>query len=360
MEKTKNSLGYGIMIFVLGAVSTLEGCTTSPKLASGGLQFTNGMTEEPQLSKAIARFCDSAYIAVNQSQEITPFDVMRRFEAIRVMRKSWSSDYAVAELVKASLISNKGIEVVYERYIELEKKLGDQLSGEFIAELTKVSVITESDASLVASVYKSFKTPAKKWESKASPVELTKLSLFTERDVNSIYATLAEFSTRQGKIGGEKELIELTKSATLTGRSPNDLVKLFDQIETIDKGWVSRAGTAELVKIAILTNYSPKTVYYRYTEILAKKQKHGEDKALELLKLSLIGKRSSKEVTQLYDRFLGMDTVTQTKEQAKPKTLSLITGELLQDSVFGNQVDECNGGYARLILSIDSYRYDEG
>lgn len=360
MEKNKNSLEYGILVFVLGAVSTLQGCTSSPKLASGGLQFTNGMTEEPQLSKSIARFCDSAYIAVNQSQEITPIDVMTRFEAIRGMRAKWSSDYAVAELVKASLISNKKTELVYERYVELEKRLSDQLSGDYIAELTKVSIITESDASLVASTYNSIKNSGKKLAMKASPVELTKLSLFTERDAATIFATYDEFTARQGKIGGEKELIELTKSATLTGRSPNDLVKLFDQIEKIDQGWVSRAGTAELVKIAILTNYSPKTVYYRYAEIMGKKQKNGEDKTLELLKLSLIGKRSSVEVTKLYDRLLRMDPITETKEQAKPKTLSLITGELLQDSVFGNQVDECNGGYARLILSIDSYRYDEG
>lgn len=360
MEKTKNSLRYGILICVFGAVLTLTGCTSSPKLASGGLQFTNGMTEEPQLSKAIARFCDSAYIAVNQSQEITPFDVMERYEKIRVMRKNWSSDFAVAELVKASLISNKKTELVYERYKELEKKLGEELSGDSIAELTKVSIITESDAGLVASTYKTFKNPIKKWESKTSPVELTKLSLFTDRDAESIFATYDEFTTRQGKIGGEKELIELTKSAVLTGRSPNDLVQLFDQIEKLDQGWISRAGTAELVKIALLTNYSPKTVYYRYTEIMAKKQKNGEDKTLELLKLSLIGKKTSREVTKTYDRLLRMDTVTETKEQAKPKTLSLITGETLQDSVFGNQVDECNGGYARLILSIDSYRYDEG
>ena len=94
--------------------------------------------------------------------------------------------------------------------------------------------------------------------------------------------------------------------------------------------------------------------------ILSKKQKNGEDKALELLKLSLIGKKSTKEVTGIYDRMVSMETGTKSKDQAKPKTFSMITGELLQDSVFGNQVDECNGGYARLILSIDSYRYDEG
>ncbi len=360
MEKTKNSLGYGILVIVLGVVPTLTGCTSSPKTASGGLQFTNGMADEPTLSRAIARFCDSAYIAVNQSQEITPFDVMERYETIRGKRTKWSSDFAVAELVKASLISNKRTEIVYDRYVEIEKKLGDQLNGDFIAELTKVSIITESDAGVVADTYRSFKNPKKKWESAASAVELTKLSLFSERDATTIYATYDEFSTRQGKIGGEKELIELTKSATLTGRTPNDLVKMFDQIEKLDRGWITRAGTAELVKIAILTNYSPKTVYFRYTEILSKKQKNGEDKALELLKLSLIGKKSTKEVTGIYDRMVSMEAGTQTKDQAKPKTFSMITGELLQDSVFGNQVDECNGGYARLILSIDSYRYDEG
>ncbi len=356
----KNMIRYGFVLFSLGVVTSLTSCTTSQKQASNGLQFTNGMTEEPQLSKAIARFCDSAYIAINQSQEITPFDVMDRYEKIRSMRNNWSSDFAVAELVKASLISNKRTDLVYERYVELENKLGDKLSGDSIAELTKVSIITESDAGTVASVYRSFENPKKKWESKTSPVELTKLALFTERDAQSIYTTYDEFKTRQGKIGGEKEIIELTKSATLTGRTPNDLVKLFDQIEKIDQGWVTRAGTAELVKIAILTNYSPKTVYFRYTELLQKKQKHGEDKALELLKLSLIGKKSSAEVTQTYDRLLKMETNATSKESAKPKTFSMVTGELLQDSVFGNQVDECNGGYARLILSIDSYRYDEG
>ena len=349
-----------IIVIALGMASAIQGCTSSQKLGSGGLQFTNGMTEEPQLSKAIARFCDSAYIAINQSQEITPIDVLTRYEKIRSMRKTWSSDYTITELTKASLISNKKTEIVYERFAELEKKMGDQLSGEFIAELAKVSIITETDAEQVATTFKSFKSPEHSWTHKSSPVELTKLALFTDRGAQTIFATYDEFSLRQGKIGGEKELIELTKSATLTGRSPNDLVKLFDQIERLDQGWVSRAGTAELVKIAILTNYSPKTVYYRYTEIMSKKQKNNEDKTLELLKLSLIGKRSTAEVTKLYDRLLTLDTNQQTKEEAKPKTLSLISGELLQDSVVGNQVDECNGGYARLILSIDSYRYDEG
>ena len=54
MEKNKVSLKFGIL-GVLGITATLAGCSTSPKLASGGLQFNTGMTEEPQLSHAIAR-----------------------------------------------------------------------------------------------------------------------------------------------------------------------------------------------------------------------------------------------------------------------------------------------------------------
>jgi hypothetical protein len=87
--------------------------------------------------------------------------------------------------------------------------------------------------------------------------------------------------------------------------------------------------------------------------------KKEHDRSLELLKLSLLGKRTPAEVVKLYDRFLSLDGVSENKDQAKMITMSMITGELLQDSVFGNHVDECNGGYARLVLSIDSYRYEE-
>jgi hypothetical protein len=324
------------------------------------------MTEEPQLSRAIARFCDSAYIAINQSQEITSDDVLTRYEKIRGMRKTWSSPSAIAELTKASLISNKRTEIVYARFVELEKKLGDRYDGDKIAELAKVSILTDTESSDVVTALRSFEQSSRKWELKNSPVELAKLSIFAMRSTEEVYAAYDEFRTRQGRIGGEKELVELTKTAIITGRKPNDLVKIFDQIEKMDQGWVSRSGTAELVKLSILTNYSPKTVYYRYAEIASKKgrapasMKKEHDRSLELLKLSLLGKRTTDEVVKLYDRFLRLDGVSEHRDEAKMITLSMITGELLQDSVFGNHVDECNGGYARLLLSIDSYRHEEG
>lgn len=374
MEKTKLPLKSGIQFFILGTTALLQACTTSPRLASGGLEFTNGMTDEPQLSRAIARFCDSAYIAVNQSQEITTYDVLNRFEKIRSMREKWSSPIAIAELTKASLISNKKTDIVYERFVELEKKLSDDYDMVTIAELAKASIVTETEASDVVSMLRSYDDSSRKWELKTSAVELTKLSLFAMRNPVQVMATYDEFATRQGRIGGEKELVELTKSAILTGRTPNDLVKIFDQIEKMDRGMVSRSGAAELVKLSILTNSSPKTVYYRYADIASRSQrslnyaggrtlasvKKEHDRSLELLKLSLLGKRTPDEVVKLYDRFHGLEDVSSNREQSKMIVMSLITGELLQDSVFGNHVDECNGGYARLILSIDSYRYEEG
>lgn len=364
MEKNKTPLKSGIQVFILGIVALLSACSSSPRLGSGGLEFTNGMTEEPQLSRSIARFCDSAYIAINQSQEITTYDVLERFEKIRKMREKWSSPVAIAELTKASLISNKRTDLVYERFVELEKKLNDRYDGDTIAELTKVSIVTDTDASDVVAALNSFDDSDHKWSSKISIVELTKLSLFAMRSATQVLATYDEFRTRQGRIGGEKELVELTKSAILTGRTPNDLVKIFDQIEKMDQGMVSRSGTAELVKLSILTNSSPQTVYYRYADIASKRGrspaslKDDHDRALELLKLSLLGKRTPDQVVKLYDRLSGIDGVSTNRDQAKMIVLSLITGELLQDSVFGNHVDECNGGYARLILSIDSYRYE--
>lgn len=357
MDKNNVPLRFGILASSITiAALFLQGCTSSPKLASGGLQFTNGMTEEPQLSRAIARFCDSAYIAVNQSQEITPFDVLSRYEKIQSARKQWASPYVVAELTKASLISNKRTELVVERYEEIEKLLAKKANGDQIAELAKASIITDTDADVVASTFREFENSNRKWQYRSSQVELTKLALFTDKSASTIFATYDEFKIRQGKIGGELELVELTKSAALTGRTPNDLVKMFDQIERLDRGWVSRAGTAELVKLSILTNSSPKTVYYRYTEIAAKKKGASADRTMELLRLSLLGKRSSSEVVKLYETLNQMEG---DQEPSKEKTLSMVSGELLQDSVFGNHVDECNGGYARLLLSIDSYRGEE-
>ena len=109
MAKNKDSQKFGMFSSgVFGIAVALSGCASSPKSASSnGLQFSDGVTGEPTLSRAISRFCDSAYIAINESQEITPIDVLARYEAIRSGRKSWSSPYVVAELTKASLVSNK-------------------------------------------------------------------------------------------------------------------------------------------------------------------------------------------------------------------------------------------------------------
>lgn len=342
----------------IGSVALITGCASPSSAPTGeGLHFNHGMTEEAQLTHSIARFCDSAYIALNQSQEITPIDVLARFERIRELRKNWPSPFAIAELTKASLVSNLGAEVVVERFGELERELARKISGDAIAELAKVSVITHTEAGRVVSIFKGFQSDARKWKSAATAIELTKLALFADRDAEALFAVYDEFKLRQGAEGDEKELVELTKATVLTGRTPNDLVKIFDEIDRIDQGWVSRSDTAELVKIAILTNSPPKKVYYRYAEIAhSPKPRAGKSRAMELLKYSLLSKKSAAEVIRLYDRLGRLDGVNDSRNgSAKPMTLSLVTGELLQDSVSGNHVDECNGGYARLILSIDSY-----
>jgi hypothetical protein len=367
MEKSKVPLKLGFLALSCGMLTVLsQGCSTatsSPKLASGGLKFTNGLSDEPQLSRAISRFCDSAYIAVNESQEITSEDVLGRYERIRAARGAKSGAYAIAELTKASLISNKRTDVVMKRFDELQKRIGKKHGEEIVADLAKASIITDKDASDVEDALDAIES-SRRWKHKSSAVELTKLVLFTDRDADDVLATYDEFKTRQGRTSGEHELVELTKSATLTGRAPNDLVRMFDTIEKLDKGFVDRDGTAELVKVALLTNSSPKTVYYRYADIKWRKGRQPasvrkeHDRAVELLKLSLLGKRTPDDVVKLYDRLLG--GVSAYADHAKPIALSLITGETLQDSVWGAHADECNGGYARLILSIDAYHSDEG
>jgi len=192
----------------------------------------------------------------------------------------------------------------------------------------------------------------------AHAIELTKVALFTERSVDDMMDIYAEFETRQGKGSTERELAELTKVAALTGRSPNEVIKVYDQIDSGSPGWAGRDRLAELTKIALLTNSSPKTVYFRFTEINAKKKGWGtkDHRVMELTKLSLLGKRTAEDVVRTFNKLAALDGG---KDSKSALTFSLLSGELLQDSVFGNNVDECSGGYARLILSIDSYSSGE-
>lgn len=338
----------------IGMICAITGCSTSSK--SDALSFNQGLaTEESQMQRSIARFCDSAYVAVNQSQEITPVDVMDKYKGILALKK-WTSGSQVAELTKAALISTRSAADVVKRYDEIADRMPENITGDQIAELTKVSIITETEASTVAASFKSF-NKVRKWNSLNHPVELTKVALFTEKETDFVMDVYDELLIRQGKTSTEKELTELTKVAVLTGRSPNEIVKVYDQIDSRSPGWAGRARLAELTKIALLTNSSAKTVYYRFTEINSKKKKawvNPDSRVLELTKLSLLGKRTAEDVMKTFAKLDALESGEETNSTKGALAFSLLSGEFLQDSTFGNNVDECSGAYARLILSIDA------
>jgi len=348
-----------VVLSALALSSLTVGCSTGYKEAS--LSFDQGLsTDEPQLQKTIARFCDSAYIAVNQTQEITPLDVMDRYKSLQAMKSEWSSPMLVAELTKAALISYKTVEEVVERFDDLSERFHTDLNEDQIAELTKASIITDTPVSVVAGRYKEFKK-IQDWKFKVHAVEMTKVALFSDRSAEQVMAVFEDFKNRQGKNSMEREITELTKVAVLTGRSPNEIVKVYDQIDKRGNEREDRSRVAELTKIALLTNSSAKTVYFRFAEIHSKNKNRGDrNRVMELTKLSLLGKRTADDVLRTYNKLARLDDA-QKKSSANSAamTFNMLSGELLQDSVYGENVDECSGAYARLLLSVDSYKDGE-
>jgi hypothetical protein len=343
----------------LASTALTVGCSTGYKESS--LSFDQGLSnDEPQLQKTIARFCDSAYIAVNQTQEITPLDVMDRYKSLQSMKSEWSSPMLVAELTKAALISYKSVEEVVERFDDLSNRFNTELNEDQIAELTKASIITETPVSAVATRYKEFKK-IQEWKFKVHAVEMTKVALFSDRSVSDVMQVFEEFKIRQGKNSQEKELTELTKVAVLTGRAPNEIVKIYDQIDKRGNEKEDRSQVAELTKVALLTNSSAKTVYFRFSEIHSKNKKPGDRyRVMELTKLSLLGKRTADDVLKTYNKLARLDDASQkSKANSTAMTFNMLSGELLQDSVYGENVDECSGAFARLLLSVDSYHDGE-
>jgi len=348
-----------IVLSVIATSALTAGCSTGYKEVN--LSFEQGMSsDESQIQKSIARFCDSAYIAVNQTQEITPLDVMDRYKNLQSMKSEWSSPMLVAELTKAALISYKTVEEVVARFDDFSSRFGTDLNEDQIAELTKASIITDTPVAVVASRYKEFKK-VQDWKFKVHAVEMTKVALFSDRTVEDVMLVFEEFKARQGKSGQEKELTELTKVAVLTGRSPNEIVKVYDQIDKRGNEKEDRSRVAELTKVAILTHSSAKTVFFRFNEIHSKnKNHHDRNSAMELTKLSLLGKRTADDVLKTYNRLARLDNASKrSKENSTAMTYNMLSGELLQDAVYGENIDECSGAYARLLLSVDSYRDGE-
>lgn len=342
-------------VLIVGLSVGVSGCSTGR--SGDGLKFSENVTQDPQLSRVMARFCDSAYIAVNQSEELTPLDVMERYRAIQAKRTDWKSPIQIAELTKASLISGKGPREVADVFDSLQDKLEGKISPVQIADLAKIAIVTDHSASDLASAFKTI-AGNREWKDISAAVELAKMSVFTDRTAAEMLAIFDEFQLRNGMaVGKDRQFAELAKISALTGRTPNDVIRLYDSVDQLNHGYFDAAGLSELTKIAALTNSTAKKAYYRYTEIVGKKS-HWQDRAQvwELTKLSMLGSRTASDVVKKYDVLSAIErSEGGAKADAGSLTYSLITGETLQDSVNGNNVDECGGGYARLVLSVDAY-----
>jgi len=328
------------------------GCTTSNKdastrAASNGLQFGSVLQEEPQIEKVLSRFCDASYVAIQSTQEVSSAEVMDRFEQIRALRQNWKTSQSITELTQASFLSNQNPENVVKAFEQVSSRFKQNFPEEVSAELTKVALVSQLRPSEIVSKFEDFKS-ARTWRSLAAVAELTKMSIFGGKTQDETLAVYDEFIKRQGKAAKEMELVELTKARLLTGKTVNEILKSYDQIESRNQGFVSRVRVAELTRIAVVTGASPKSVFYRFAELSMRKTGAlTPSQALELTKFSILSRKSANEVAALFDRVMSSE---------KTMGFSLLSGEILQDSTFGAAVDECNGGYARLLMTVDSYR----
>ncbi|RYZ73885.1 MAG: hypothetical protein EOP09_01260 [Proteobacteria bacterium] len=344
------------ILYTIGAVPLfalgLMGCQTSAKkqatrTTTESLQFGSVLQDDPQIEKVLSRFCDPSYVAIQSTQEISSAEVMDRFEQIRALRQNWKTTQSITELTQASFLANRNAHQVIEAFDDVSSRLKKGFPEEVSAELTKVALVSGLKPSEVVSRFDDFKG-ARKWKSLAAVAELTKMSIFGGKTQDQTLLVVDEFAKRQGSAAKEMELVELTKARLLTGKSVNDILKNFDQIESRNQGFVSRVRVAELTRIAAVTGASPKSVFYRFAELSMRKTNvMTANQALELTKFSILSRKSANEVAVLFDRLVSTE---------KTMSFSLLSGEILQDSTFGAAVDECNGGYARLLMTVDSYR----
>jgi hypothetical protein len=328
-----------------------SGCSATSRskspYATKTLELNSGLNEESQSEKVLSSFCDASYIAIQSTQDISSFEVTERYDEIKSYREKWKNLSTLNELTQASIISNSNSQATLEAFEAMEDQFPKNFPEEIIAELTKTALVNHKTASEVAGRFKDIRA-LRKWGSLAAISELTKASLFGQKSVDSVRTSYEDFQRRQGKDAKEMELVELTKAAQLSGRTPHEIISAFDQIETRNQGFVNRIRVAELTRIAMMTGASPKMVFYRFAELSMKKgEEYSTAKILELTKYSLLSRKTANELIAVFDRA--------TKTQ-KNMSFSLFSGEILQDSTFGANVDECNGAHARLLLSVDTYR----
>lgn len=346
MKKSKLLL---LLIATTCFSGNLTSCSSPTKEARKDektLKVSSLLVEEQQSEKALSQFCDATYIALQSTQEVTGLEVIERYDAIKSLRTSWKNNASINELTQASIISSMSADNVANLFEEMLAKFPSSFPEEVVAELTKTAIVSKKSPTEVSSIFKEVKS-IRKWGSIVAITEMTKAAIFGQKKVTEVQTRFNEFESIQGKAAKEMELVELTKATLLSGKTTHEIVKAFDQIWTRNQGFVNRIRVAELTRIAVMTGASPKMVFYRFAEITMKKgESYSTPKILELTKYSLLSRKSANELIEIFDRT--------TKSQNM--SFSLFSGEILQDSTFGNQVDECNGGHARLMLSVDTYR----
>lgn len=355
MTRTGLCLNQGILI---SAFSLFVGCASQDLKGTEALPFHAGLTDESQILKSMARFCDSGDVALNSSEEIDPTRVMTLYDEFRASEISELSTHpeAVSELVKASLISHTSTEKLVEMYKNARKTFGESESPLRVAELVKISVVFEESLSKMKSDITKINA-WKKWEKQDAVWILAKLHWVTDQPLANVFDMYDAIALRQGKAGKEKEIALLTQTSILFGKTANETVRLFDEVESMDKGWLKRDQNTALIRVAFMTNRSIKNTYNHFTEIGSKRKSMSYDEKMSLLEYTLFNHTNADTAIKLRDRLSKMEGLAQDKH-TKGVLRSLVIAETLQEATTGADVDECSGGHARLMMALESADYE--
>lgn len=357
MTRTGLCLNQGIFILTISVAAF--GCASQDLKGTEALPFHAGLTEESQIVKSMAQFCESGDVAMNQSEEIDPSKVMGLYDEFRAsdVKELNTHPAAVSELVKASLISHKKPERLVELYKKARKAFSEKTTPLRLAELVKISVIFNEGLSKMSSDMDKIHV-WKKWQDQSAPWILAKLHWVTNQPLQTLFDTYDNIALRQGKSGKEKEIALLTQTSVLFGKSANETVRLFDEVESMDKGWLKRDQNTALIRVAIMTNRSLKNAYNHFTEIGSKRRAMSYDEKMSLLEYTLFNHTNADTAIKLRDRLAQMEGLDQTDLHAKGMIHSLVIAETLQEATTGANVDECGGGHMRLMMALESTDYE--
>lgn len=335
--------------WILVLVACISSCATTDKVPS--LRYNHAeTTEEPRLQKVVSRFCDSAYIALNQTYEQSSTRILEIYDTFKSLLPDMNAgDWS--ELTIVQIISAQPFDQVVNTLSELKKELPEVTSVYLLIELTKVVIVTETSTDHAVTLFNQFHKTAKL--SPESSITLTKAALFSEFDDKKVLKIFEDLKIRLDQDADELTLASLTSSVLISGQSTHELVKNYDSALKLIKDKDSSKTAAELVKMSIALRVSPSSVARSYQKVIGlQKPTPLKNHSMELLKISLLSKEPFEKTLKSFNRVHKKDT---------PASMAfvLLIGESLEASLVDqSESDECHGAYTRFVLSFDRFRLD--